>query len=182
MSTLNELLAKLGEPISVDLSDPEDIRSKLPQVQGRVSVIRETQAALEELAARAPHWERLEAALSAMVAAPGADDTPTTGAASVEPGGSPKSNGGTAGRTVKSLDAVIAELDSIGGPISVAGLSARMPEFSRKTVGWALWKASKDGQALNLETGVYAPLSYRDAVTDITPDPNPYEQSRMGPA
>jgi hypothetical protein len=48
----------------------------------------------------------------------------------------------------------------INGPTNIAEVAEHMPEFSRKTVSWALWKLADEGAIQRLGHGRYAPLRY----------------------
>ncbi len=48
----------------------------------------------------------------------------------------------------------------INGPTNIAEVAEHMPEFSRKTVSWALWKLADEGAIQRVAHGRYAPLRY----------------------
>jgi hypothetical protein len=64
----------------------------------------------------------------------------------------------------------------INGPATVATVAEHMPDFSRKTVSWALWKLAEEGAIQKLKHGEYAPLGY----TPGQPTTNYYEAARLG--
>jgi hypothetical protein len=48
----------------------------------------------------------------------------------------------------------------INGPTNITEVAEHMPEFSPKTVSWALWKLADEGAIQRLGHGRYAPLGY----------------------
>ena len=79
----------------------------------------------------------------------------------------PPSNGPPPTGKLSSTAVAIRVLDVIGGAATVAQVHERMTHFSRKTTGWALWKAEQEGKIRKLSQGVYAPLSY--TMTELQP-------------
>jgi len=58
----------------------------------------------------------------------------------------------------------------------VADVAEHMPEVSRKTVSWALWKLASEGAIQKLKHGTYAPLDY----TPGQPTTNYFEAAKLG--
>jgi len=59
-----------------------------------------------------------------------------------------------------SKDRVLKIVIAINGPTNIAEVAEHMPEFSRKTVSWALWKLADEGVIQRLDHGRYAPTGY----------------------
>jgi hypothetical protein len=55
---------------------------------------------------------------------------------------------------------VVETVNAAGDALSVAAVSAKMPDAKRDTVGWALWKAADEGLLKKIAQGIYAPLDY----------------------
>jgi hypothetical protein len=75
-----------------------------------------------------------------------------------------------------SKDVALRVVTLINGPASMADVAQHMPEFSTKTVSWALWKLADDGAIQKLKHGIYAPLDYVEG----QPTTNYYEAARLG--
>jgi hypothetical protein len=59
-----------------------------------------------------------------------------------------------------SKDRALKVVITINGPTNIAEVAEHMPEFSPKTVSWALWKLTDEGAIQRLGHGRYAPLGY----------------------
>jgi hypothetical protein len=181
MPTLSDQLAHLADPIQVDLGDLEDMRRKLPAVTERARVARVIRAAQSKLIAlgdQAEHWERLEAVLRELVPDTSSDASSDDGAsvATLEPSAEPEV---ADRRTLGSVESAVAILEQAGEPMSVAQVHAQLPQFSRKTVGWALWKAKQLDRAKSMPgKGVYGPMSYQPM--QLAPSHNPFASAEEG--
>ncbi|MDQ3690833.1 MAG: hypothetical protein M3406_12540 [Chloroflexota bacterium] len=181
MPSLSDQLAHLADPIQVDLGDLEDMRRKLPAVTERARaarVIRAAQSKLTALGQQAEHWERLETVLRELVPdtpsdAPSNDDEAVAAfELSAEPAPADR-------RTLGSVDSAVAILEQADEPMSVAQVHAQLPQFSRKTVGWALWKAKQLDRAKSMPgKGVYAPMSYQPM--ELAPTADPFAPAEEG--
>lgn len=64
------------------------------------------------------------------------------------------------GAEENSKDQALKAVITINGPTDIAEVAEHMPEFSRKTVSWALWKLADEGTIQRLGHGRYAPRGY----------------------
>jgi hypothetical protein len=75
-----------------------------------------------------------------------------------------------------SKEVVLRVITLINGPATTASVATHMPEFSSKTVSWALWKLAEDGAIQKLKHGLYAPLGYVEG----QPTTNYFEAAKLG--
>jgi hypothetical protein len=75
-----------------------------------------------------------------------------------------------------SKEVVLRVVTLINGEATAADVAKHMPEFSAKTVNWALWKLADEGTVQKLKHGVYAPLGY----TPGQPTTNYFEAAKLG--
>jgi hypothetical protein len=135
----------------VDFNNPESIADAIPQAETlirqaeqRVATAVEQARQAQQLASDAElEIQRLRAVLLTLERLSGSD-TPPPPDASEE------------GSRDQALKVVII----INGPTNIAEVAEHMPEFSRKTVSWALWKLADEGAIQRLGHGRYAPLGY----------------------
>jgi hypothetical protein len=59
-----------------------------------------------------------------------------------------------------SRDKALRVVITINGATDIAEVAEHMPEFSPKTVSWALWKLADEGAIQRVSHGRYAPLGY----------------------
>jgi hypothetical protein len=64
----------------------------------------------------------------------------------------------------------------INGEATVGEVAEHMPECTRKTVSWALWKLASEGSIQKLKHGIYAPNGYVPG----QPTTNYFEATRLG--
>ncbi len=64
----------------------------------------------------------------------------------------------------------------INGEATVGEVAEHMPECTRKTVSWALWKLASEGSIQKLKHGTYAPNGYVPG----QPTTNYFEAARLG--
>ena len=127
--------------LTVNLGDPDDVLAKLPEARRVAKGLRKE---AEQLVAQAEAWDRLVNVLEGIA--------PHTDVAADE----------TADGDASSIDVVVGILEATGGPITVAGVhEITRGQFTRKTTGWALWKAVQLHRARQEGRGIYAPLSYQ---------------------
>ena len=157
------------EPASlkVDLYNPADVQARLPEAKRHAASLRQE---ADQLLAKAESWDRVVHVLQGIAdAAPSAVDEATSPSGSehgseaeAEPEDAP---GGEPERKVSgpsSVAVAVGILEQTGGPMKVSEVHALAPQFTRKTIGWALWKAAKDGRIESLDgKGVYAPRAYK---------------------
>lgn len=140
------------EDLTVNLADPSDVQAKLPRAQRMAANLRKQ---ADQLIAQADSWDRLVHVLEGM--APERQN-PFVGSQR-------EGDDDVAAKGPSSVDTVVRILDQSGGAMTVAEVHKLAPDFTRKTIGWALWKAAKEGRARSVSgKGVYAPLSYRETM------------------
>lgn len=146
--------------LTVNLADSADVQAKLPEAR---KIADDLRARAKELQEQADGWDRLVHVLEGMPVAVNGDKKkvtkPITGTVTGPPVERPErpARGGPT-----STDVVVTILDQTGGPMTVAEVHKLAPQYERKTVGWALWKADQLGRAQALPgKGVYAPMSYQ---------------------
>lgn len=136
----------------VDFGDPESVASAIPRAkklmqraeQRAAAARNEAEQARERASDAEIEIQRLRAVLLTLEQF-GAETTsaPTDDA---EKGNSQN----------RALKVVIA----INGPTDIAEVAEHMPDFSRKTVSWALWKLADEGVIQRLGHGRYASQGY----------------------
>lgn len=145
------MLSGFMSDLVVDFNDPESIVHAIPQTkmlihqaEQRVATAVEKATQARERASNAElEIQRLRAVLLTLEQLSG-------GKAS-----SPPDVSGEGSRD-RALEVVII----INGPTNIAEVAEHMPEFSPKTVSWALWKLADEGAIQRLGHGQYAPLRY----------------------
>lgn len=159
--------------LHVDFSSPKAIRAALPLVQDEVDRARmRLTAARDELAG----WTQLQSALETIAgfdhSAASESSVPVEDAVPSEPEEDetePSVDDDDHGSQISAVDTVVPIVNELGGRVTIAQLSERMPNFKKKTVGWALWKATKEQRIKRVGQGVYAPLDYVELS-----EPNPF--------
>jgi hypothetical protein len=135
----------------VDFNNPESIADAIPQAETLIRQAEQRVATALDQARQAQQRasdaeieiQRLRAVLLTLEQLSGSNPPPP-------PGASEK------GSRDQALEVVII----INGPTDIAEVAEHMPEFSRKTVSWALWKLADEGAIQRLGHGRYAPLGY----------------------
>lgn len=135
----------------VDFNDPESIADAIPRTRTLIQEIERQALRAIEQAAQAQErvsnaeleMQRLRAVLLTLEQLSGSDVPPP-------------SDGTEEGSKDQTLKVVI----TINGPTNIGEVAEHMPEFSRKTVSWALWKLADEGAIQRLGHGRYAPLGY----------------------
>jgi hypothetical protein len=135
----------------VDFNDPESIADAIPQAEMLIRQAEQRVATAVERATQARERasdaeleiQRLRAVLLTLEQLSGGN-APSPPDASEE------------GSRDQALKVVI----TINGPTNITEVAEHMPEFSRKTVSWALWKLADEGAIQRLGHGQYAPLGY----------------------
>jgi hypothetical protein len=135
----------------VDFNDPESIADAIPQAEMLIRQAEQRVAAAVEQATQAHQRasdaeleiQRLRAVLLTLEQLSGASAPPPPDAS--EEG---------------SRDQALKVVIIINGPTNITEVAEHMPEFSRKTVSWALWKLADEGAIQRLGHGQYAPLRY----------------------
>ena len=150
---MDELTIDFGSAASLQAAYPKVVERRRDAEQRRDAASRE-----------ADRWSELGRLISELAAEHDVelarDDEVTDDVAETTAGSDAENNGERpSGGVPKAIEAI----EAIEGPASVDDVHARMPEFARKTVGWALWKAHKEGKISKVGAGTYAPLSYRRA-------------------
>lgn len=126
--------------IPIDITDADDIRAKLPELE---NLIRHRRRELDKLDAAA---DKLAVLAGVKRQRPSRNGSKTK-APPVRK---------TSRMQVREI------IDKIGGPASVAEVTEKTnPPIKQKTVGWALWKEAEEGKIKAISNGVYAPLSYQ---------------------
>lgn len=131
--------------LQVDITDPADIKRKLPDLEKAV-------------AAKYREADRLDQAI----------DKLATYAGVRRQGKAKKSKKKSADDTARdpgSIERVVAALEQRGEPATVAMLTAELPEFTRKTIGWAMWQAEQNKRIQRVSKGTYAALSFKPEET-----------------
>jgi hypothetical protein len=135
----------------VDFNDQQSIAGAIPQAELLIRQAEQRAAMAVEEAAQAHERasdaeveiQRLRAVLQTLER--------------LDEGGAPPSpHASEEGSRNKALRVVII----INGPTTIAEVAEHMPEFSSKTVSWALWKLADEGAIQRLGHGRYAPLGY----------------------
>jgi hypothetical protein len=57
-------------------------------------------------------------------------------------------------------------------PMVVGAVNEQMPDVKRKTVGWALWNAVREGELARLGQGLYAPPDFIQGQEPLVTSPN----------
>ncbi len=135
----------------VDFNDPESIANAIPRTQSLIHEVEQRAAKAVEQATQAQErasdaemeMQRLRAVLLTLEQL-SRSDVPSP------------PDGTEEGSKDQALKVVI----TINGPTNIAEVAEHMPEFSRKTVSWALWKLADEGAIQRLGHGRYAPLGY----------------------
>jgi hypothetical protein len=135
----------------VDFNDPESIAGAIPQTELLIRQAEQRAATAVEQATQARQCasdaelelQRLKTVLQTLEQLRGGDAPPSSHVAEE-------------GSRDKALRVVII----INGPTSITEVAEHMPEFSPKTVSWALWKLADEGAIQRLAHGRYAPLGY----------------------
>jgi hypothetical protein len=170
---MEELVIKFGDPASMAAAVP--VVSELIDAAQRALV-----AADEKIAAGTEErrhaesdlkrWQGLAEALRGML--PATPD-PVSAEVLAEADNVPV---GELPDSTSSKDTTLRVLTLINGPATTADVAMYMPEFSQKTVGWALWKLESEGAIQKLRHGAYAPLGYREGQVTT----NYFEAARLG--
>src|SRR5438552_311323 len=114
------------EGVQVDITDPEDIRAKLPELEALI-------------AQRRREIDRLDATVDKLAAFAGVRRRHAS-----RNGGSKRQK--APARPKGSRRLVVEIVNKLGGAASIDNVAERMdPPMKRETVGWALWQAAKDG-------------------------------------
>jgi hypothetical protein len=119
------------EKFEVDIADPEAIASALKRVRAEIETKR---VEMRELLALRDKLVVLAGETSV--------DAP------------PDSERATA------TSAVVASINAYGGELRPQQVWTMNPGIPPKTIGWALWKAEREGLIKKISQGVYAPLDY----------------------
>jgi hypothetical protein len=135
----------------VDFTDPESIAGAIPQAEMLIrqaeqrvaTAVEQAKAARERASDAELEIQRLRAVLLTLEQLSGSNAPPPPDTSEE-------------GSRDKALKVVI----TINGPTGIAEVAEHMPEFSPKTVSWALWKLAHEGAIQRLAHGRYAPLGY----------------------
>lgn len=139
------------DELVVDFNDPESIASAIPQAEVLIrqaeqrvaTAVEQAMAANKRVSDAELEIQRLRAVLLTLEQLSSSDVPP-------QPDGSEEG----------SRDQALRVVITINGPTNIAEVAEHMPEFSRKTVSWALWKLADEGAIQRLGHGRYAPLGY----------------------
>jgi hypothetical protein len=146
-----DLLIMSSQPdATVDLSDPADIRRKLPGVRALYESKRSDLASLER---EVEHWRQFVRYLSGVAG---------------EPTDVPEGGSSVSGRA-PAQDAAVAALARLGEPTGPAKLyrymlANNMQQYAKSAnqVGANLWAAKKAGRITKTPSGLYAPPGWSD--------------------
>jgi hypothetical protein len=135
--------------IPIDVTNPDDIRAKLPELE---DLIRSRKRELDKLDAMA---DKLAAVAGVKRQRP-----KSKGGARVK--ARPKRK--TSRMQVKEI------IEKIGRPATVAEVTEKTnPPLKQKTAGWALWKEAQEGAINAFKNGMYAPLGYTPNASELVP-------------
>jgi hypothetical protein len=132
----------------IDITNNEDIRAKLPELEDLIK-------------RRRRELDKLDATVDKLAAQAGVKrQRPTVKARVRRNGAGGERPAGPIRRTSRIQVREI--IEDIGGPATVAEVTEKTnPPIKQKTVGWALWKEAEQGAIRTVANGVYAPLSYQ---------------------
>jgi hypothetical protein len=144
-----------------DITKPAAIRAALPAIEAEMQ---RHEAAFREANREWQRWADLRAKVEALVeAAEALYDTHREGESEKRIANTrPEPAQTRAVRIVKEND----------GPMTVAAVDERMPDVKRKTVGWALWNAVREGELEKLGQGLYAPPGFIQGQEPLVTSPN----------
>jgi hypothetical protein len=143
--------------IPIDITNRDDIRAKLPEIEKLLKVKREELAALE---------------------ATYSDLRRMAGISAPSRGGLREAVKSRAETTAKKR--VIGILEDAQTPMKSAEVATRLPNLKRDTVNWALWNAEREGLIQRTSQGVYAALNYDPSADTLLASANGSEESATG--
>jgi hypothetical protein len=146
--------------LTVDFTDPESIAAAVPRAETLIHAAEKLvlKAAAEAAQAReragraevdVQRWQTLLMTLERMSESYDNDRSGTLPTRDSD-GEAPES----------SKERALIVITAINGPTNIAEVAEHMPQFSRKTVSWALWKLADEGAIQKLGHGRYAPVGY----------------------
>jgi hypothetical protein len=179
--------------LPVDLSDPKDIRAKLPRAERILERLEREVAASQDRLAR---WLLLVEGLRSVAGATTRTSAATeaTAAASAANVGSPPATEDETSDTAKAAgraqmqDLVVGRLNEHGQPIRSRDLHRMLveeghPDLTPDSVSNALWYAAERLRtARKLGHGVYAPLGWHPDASEISPDADGQDEGASTPS